>query len=204
MSDDKTRLIPRGGFQPPEPNSRNDGTEPTRVVTARPEPTGAAMRSAPVAPSPIVDDPEPRTRIYRPSAQPSSGGGLSGGEDATRRSDDFSRDPVVGWVVVVKGPGRGIGLPLGYGMNGIGRSAGERVPLDFGDEQISRKGHATITYDPRGRRFFVQHGGATNLTYIGNDPVLIPTELKGGELISLGDTTLRFVPFCGADFDWQG
>ena len=30
-------------------------------------------------------------------------------------------DPPVGWLVVVKGPGRGRALALGYGMNTIGR-----------------------------------------------------------------------------------
>ena len=28
-------------------------------------------------------------------------------------------------------------------------------------------------------------------------------ELKGGEEILLGETKLRFVPFCGKDFDWR-
>ena len=111
---------------------------------------------------------------------------------------------MVGWVVVVDGPGRGASLPLGYGMNSIGRAQSERICLDYGDEQISRNQHAVITYDPRGRKYFVQHGGGKNLTYVGNDePVLMPVELKGGEEITLGATKLRFVPFCGADFDWQ-
>jgi hypothetical protein len=31
----------------------------------------------------------------------------------------------------------------------------------------------------------------------------MPAELHGGETISLGQTSLRFVPLCGAEFDWQ-
>ena len=38
---------------------------------------------------------------------------------------------------------------------------------------------------------------------MGEDPVLMPIELKGGEEIVIGDTTLKFVPFCGKDFDWR-
>ena len=60
-----------------------------------------------------------------------------------------------------------------------------------------------MTYDPRGRKFYLQHGGGTNLTYIGDEPVLVPTVLEALQDFSIGDTTLRFVPFCGPDFDWQ-
>jgi FHA domain len=116
---------------------------------------------------------------------------------------DPMEDPVVGWVVVVSGPGQGASLTLGYGMNSIGRAPTERICLDFGDSQISRTSHASITYDPRGKKYFINHGGGKNLTYLGEDPVLTPIELKGGEEVMIGDTTLRFVPFCGEDFDWR-
>ena len=112
-------------------------------------------------------------------------------------------DPVVGWLVVVEGPGKGRAVPLGYGSNSIGRGATDRIKLDFGDEQISRSGHAVVTYDPRGRQFYVQHGGGTNLTYLGDQPVLAPTGLPALSHISIGHTVLRFVPLCGAEFDWQ-
>jgi hypothetical protein len=108
----------------------------------------------------------------------------------------------VGWLVVVDGPGKGKSVQLGYGMNSIGRGAEERVSLDFGDEEISRRGHAMLTYDTRGRRFYIQHGGGTNLTYVGDAPVLMPHELKGREMIGIGNTRLCFIPLCGPDFEW--
>ncbi|EXJ09115.1 FHA domain-containing protein [Nitrincola nitratireducens] len=112
------------------------------------------------------------------------------------------KDPVVGWVVIVDGPGKGAALPLGYGMNTIGR-ANCRITLNFGDMEVSREPHANITYDPRGRCYYVNHGGGKNLTYLNNAPVLQPVLLNGGEQMQLGATTLKFVPFCGMDFDWQ-
>ncbi|WP_244442657.1 FHA domain-containing protein [Azospirillum lipoferum] len=113
-------------------------------------------------------------------------------------------EPVVGWLVIVEGPGRGTSRPLGYGMNSIGRAEGQRVRLDLGDNEISRQQHAQLTYDPRGRKFYLRHGEGANLTYVGDQPVLTPVELHGGEFIGLGSkTVLRFVPFCGPDFDWQ-
>ncbi|MBF0584812.1 MAG: FHA domain-containing protein [Magnetococcales bacterium] len=112
-------------------------------------------------------------------------------------------DPVVGWLVIMEGPGKGAFRPLGYGMNSIGRSAESRVCLDFGDEQLSRSNHAVVVYDPRGRKFYVQHGGGINLTYVDNAPVMVPIELAAGQDMILGNTRLRFMPFCGAAFDWQ-
>ena len=118
-------------------------------------------------------------------------------------ADRSMDDPVVGWLVVVEGPGKGQVMPLGYGANPLGRGATDRVKLDFGDDQISRNGHAVVTYDPRGRQFYVQHGGGTNLTYLGDQPVLAPVELPALSHIGIGNTILRFVPLCGAEFDWQ-
>ena len=112
-------------------------------------------------------------------------------------------DPVVGWLVIVSGPGKGRALSLGYGSNTIGRGETDRVRMDFGDNRISRGGHSTVTYDPRGRVFYVQHGGGTNLTYVDDKPVLTPTELPALTHITIGDTVLRFVPLCSKDFDWQ-
>jgi hypothetical protein len=74
--------------------------------------------------------------------------------------------------------------------------------LDFGDEEISRQRHALVTYDPKGKKFYLQNGEGVNLTYIAETPVLQTTELKGGEIISLGKTELHFVTFCGQNFDW--
>ena len=119
-------------------------------------------------------------------------------------NNDLPEGPVVGWLVVVEGPGRGNSVTLGYGMNPIGREASNRVVMAFGDMEISRTKHATVTYDPRGRKFFIQHGDSSNLTYVGELPVLSPVELKSGEIIRLGDSTvLKFIPLCGDEFNWD-
>ncbi len=140
--------------------------------------------------SPSTQDDDSHTKIFRPS---SSG---------TSVKDGLVQEPVVGWLVITKGPGRGRSLSLSYGVNSIGRSSSERVCLDFGDEEISRQRHALVTYDPKGKKFYLQNGEGVNLTYIAETPVLQTTELKGGEIISLGKTELHFVAFCGQNFDW--
>ncbi len=138
-----------------------------------------------------IDDDDPNTRVMFKRSSP----------DETK--SNAIEDPVVGWLVIVKGKGKTNFLTLGYGMNSIGRSPDERISINFGDEEISRTQHAIITYDPRGHKFYVQHGGGKNLTYLGDQVLLVPMELKGGEDILIGQTTLHFVPFCGEHFDWQ-
>lgn len=140
------------------------------------------------------------TQVYRPQRS-TTGPGSS--PEIEMSEDGTVSDPVVGWLVVVEGPGRGSALPIGYGNNRVGRAPGEQICLDYGDEQISRENHAVVTYDGRHRKFYVQQGGGRNLTHVDDELVMVPVEVKGGETISLGRTKLRFVPFCGADFDWQ-
>ena len=108
-----------------------------------------------------------RTRLVRREGEPA--------EDIV---NDPMADPAVGWLIVVCGPGKGRVCQLGYGTNTLGRGRNSRVRLDFGDVRISRDGHATVTYDSRGRKFYLQHGGGKNLTYLGEEPVLTPTVLE--------------------------
>ena len=140
----------------------------------------------------VETDAAERTRLVRPGEHPSD-----------QEAGDPMDDPPVGWLVVVEGPGKGAVVTLGMGVNTIGRDRSERVSLDFGDTMISRTNHGTITYDPRGRKFYLQHGGGKNLTYVEEEPVLTPRELAPFTQVQLGDTVLRFVPLCGAEFSWD-
>lgn len=111
-------------------------------------------------------------------------------------------DPVVGWLVVVNGPGKGSAVQIGNGRNTIGREE-SRIRLDFGDPQISRIDHAVISYDHVANRFHIQQGEGVNLVYLEGSPVLTPRILENGSTISIGGTTLRFVAFCDDKFRWE-
>jgi hypothetical protein len=147
-----------------------------------------------LAGSPDIDG-DSDTKIFRPSSK--------GSAQAEGQTDNFVIEPVVAWLVIIDGPGKGNFVKLGFGMNAIGRSSESRVSIDFGDDQISRENHASLTYDAKNKKFYIQHGGGANLTYLGDSPVLQPFELKGNEVISIGNTKLYFVPFCGANFNWD-
>ncbi len=112
---------------------------------------------------------------------------------------------VVGWVVVVDGPGKGHSLPIRSGINSIGRSPEQAIPLYFGDKsdgEVSRRDHTRIIYDPRTNSFKLQHGSSRNLSYHNDEPILEIIDLKPYDRIGIGKTTLLFVPLCGTMFRW--
>lgn len=195
-----------------------EGTEPMRSRQAGPASQGSG--GAPTAPvgrkdrsdslfvgggaaegweaptKPIGKGGDGKTRIVTPGVR------RRGDEEAGAREEDPMADPPVGWLVVVRGPGKGRALTLGNGMNPIGRSAESRVRLDFGDDNISRANHARLVYEPRQRRWLLNHGDGTNLTYLNGEVVMGAVELQSGAEIQLGETSLRFQAFCSQEFDW--
>ena len=205
-------MRPEGSRQPtfdddPQVNIPQQSGYEARTVVAQSKSAGDPAQAVPVEETAPADpDPERHTRIYRPGARKSPASERppeqpAGQGEATLASDAME-DPPVGWLVVVQGPGQGNAVTIGNGSNAIGRDPSERICLDFGDTLISRQRHALITYDPKGRKFYVQQGDGKNLTYLGDAPVLMPTELEGFSTIQMGETVLLFVPLCGERFDW--
>jgi hypothetical protein len=109
----------------------------------------------------------------------------------------------VGWFVVIKGPGRGETFALQAGMSQIGRGEDQVVQLDFGDETISRDNHAAIVYDVETHTFLMGHGGKANVVRLNGKPLICTEEVKNSDLIRIGETTLRLVAFCDAEFNWE-
>jgi hypothetical protein len=109
----------------------------------------------------------------------------------------------VGWVVVTEGPGLGASFTLRAGVSPIGRDEDQTIQLDFGDTAISRQMHAAIAYDEESRGFFLGHGGKSNIVRLNGRPVLSTEDLSDGDTIRIGETTLKFVAFCGRAFDWS-
>ncbi len=113
-------------------------------------------------------------------------------------------DPVVGWFVVVKGPGIGRSVPIGAGMNMVGRDDNVRMSLPFGDKLISGKDHVRVIYDDESRQFLIAPGSGTNITKMNKRIVATPLELTEHAVIELSKRThVRFVPFCNESFDWS-
>ena len=196
---DPTPPRPPAGSPPPIPAappaaSGRDYIPADNAATKIYRPNRATPAAPPATGTPQMTPPPVQGGALSQAGRPKAGAPVSG---------DFTiADPVVGWLVVVEGPGRGASLNIGYGNNRIGRAPTENISLDFGDEEISRENHSTITFDGRHRRYYVLPGQGRNLVYVNDQPVMSPLELTGGEEILLGQTKLRFVPFCGKSFDW--
>lgn len=215
--DEQTRLIRRPGLRERAGDDLSEA--PTERSTADiaggggfPEPAreegprDADRYSAPTTPvrDHAAAPDSTRTRLYRPNQPvPPSGHAAEPANRSAGAGGDPMADPPVGWLVIVDGPGRGQVATLGIGVNSIGRDPTERVSLDYGDTMLSRANHCAITYDPRGKKFYVQHGGGTNLTYANDEPVLAPRELEPLTHVQMGNTVLRFVPLCGTGFSWD-
>ena len=115
----------------------------------------------------------------------------------------FHREPVVGWLVVVGGPGLGAFRPIFEGNNSLGRSPTQRIPIDFGDDAISAEEQVYIRYDSIDRTFLlVPNMAKTNIVAVNQKKPTSAVGLVAMDLITMGRTQLCFMPFCGKEFDW--
>ena len=112
--------------------------------------------------------------------------------------------PVVGWLVIIAGPGLGRDLRIAPNDNYIGRDPDMHICLDFGDQAISRRKHAILTYDPLNNDYSIQHGDGKNLTYVNGARVLAKSArtLQSHDRIRIGATELLFIPLCNENFCW--
>lgn len=111
-------------------------------------------------------------------------------------------EPVVGWLVCVKGCYQGESFPLKAGQNFIGRSLSMDVILKD-EPTVSRENHAMILFEPQRQVFYLTAGQSAGITYLNDAPVLMPAELKPYDKIGVGKALLVFIPFCGAQFCWD-
>lgn len=210
----KTRFVPRSDIVSGDAAKDTGANRPGPAASADAAPSAAAGTPAPggtvIGRTRLVGLPRSDTAPPAAATQASDGaasaakpGSASGGAKTEFiRSDSAPIEPVVGWVVVARGPGRGGYKPVYVGMNAIGRAPTQRICLDYGDDTISREEHAFITYDDELRRYWVHGGNGTNPVFLGTEALDAPKELKGNDVIRLGKTVLRFYPVCSADFAW--
>ena len=115
---------------------------------------------------------------------------------------DLGADPVVGWLVCIRGKHFGEDFKLKGGKNFVGRDATMDVCLSK-DSSVSRRRHVVILYDPKSNEFLVLPGESRELAYL-NDSVIIETKLlHSGDIITVGSTDLMFIPFCSEKFRWE-
>lgn len=200
----------------PRPVSRPRVAEPMNdapPAEAAPQPSSQRQRSRPIMPPPGAAQVPPasppggqvnraRTRILGFHANDAAADPLAA-ESGDQKAASGGQFPA-GWFVIIDGPGRGASFTIGAGVSTIGRGDDQTISLDFGDQSVSRSAHASVAYDEEQNKFFMGHGGKSNVVRRNGAPVLATEEMNHGDTVRIGKTTLRFVAFCGPDFNWEG
>lgn len=147
----------------------------------------------------------PRGGGYRPEGHPHFFEGMAQA-DENKTVGYYPRrigvEPVVGWLVIVEGAGKGESFLLHTGRNFIGRSQEMDVVL-HGDKSVSRVRHGILVYEPREKVFFIQPGDSRELFYRNGEVVLEKLLLESYDVLQFGETKLMFVALCGEHFSWE-
>jgi len=111
-------------------------------------------------------------------------------------------NPVVGWIVCIEGVERGKDYKIVSEKNFIGRSEDMHIHI-AGDNAISRRNHAVISYNPKQRNFMLIPGAETSgIIYINEEAIYAPTELSPYDVIEMGESKFIFISLCGQHFEW--
>ena len=111
-------------------------------------------------------------------------------------------DPVVGFLICIKGTNKGRDYRLHSDLNKLGRAPNMDVCIE-GDETISRENHCQIAYSSRSKSFSIVPGDGRNLIYLNDKEVLTAMPLKAYDQIDLGESSFLFLPFCTDRFNWE-
>lgn len=110
-------------------------------------------------------------------------------------------EPVVGWLVCVKGECLGESFEIYGGNNKLGR--GSDSDICIADSTISRE-QATIKFEPRKQKFHLMPVDNGKFMYIDGEEVLDRVCLEPHMHIEIGEKVeLIFVPLCGDNFNWK-
>ena len=137
-----------------------------------------------------------------PRNAPSSGSSIDEGYTVAVVKRKTGIDPVVGWLVCIKGPDRGRDYRIRSEKNSVGRSDSMDICIS-GDDTISRNDHAFVVYDPRKKTFRIQAGLSRGLIYLNGKEVIASELLATYDIISIGQSELLFIPLCGERFQWE-
>ena len=109
-------------------------------------------------------------------------------------------EPVVGWLVCIEGPMRGMDFRIHDGYNFIGREEGD-VHI-YGDNAISRQKHAVVAFYSKRNSYHVGPADGRNIIELNDEPVFNHVQMENYDVITVGNTKLMLVGMCGDRFNW--
>ena len=159
----------------------------------------------------VDDEPEEDDEDIVPASVPSIKDAVQRADSTANSADEktvafynFSNaiEPVVGWIICVEGEYMGESFSLKSGRNNIGRSLAMDIALAK-EKSVSRERHASITFEPNQKKFYIQSGESSGLTYVNGELIMMFTELKDYDVITLGQSRYVFLRLCGKKFSWD-
>lgn len=110
--------------------------------------------------------------------------------------------PVCGWLICIAGARVGMDYKIHSGKNFIGR--GDEMDIQIlGDNEINRRNHAIIVYDPKNRTTMLLPGDSEGLVYLDGKAVYVPTKVQEYNTIEMGRSRFLFISLCGEHFEWS-
>ena len=101
----------------------------------------------------------------------------------------------------ISGPRQGKDYKIVHGKNFIGRADDMDIQI-LGDNEISRRNHAVVVFDPKKMETVLLPGDSNGLVYLNENAVYTPAVLSSYDKIELGKSVFLFMPFCGSHFMW--
>ena len=80
-------------------------------------------------------------------------------------------DPVCGWLVCIEGARVGKDYKLKTGKNFIGRSDDMDIQI-LGDNNVSKRNHAIIVYDPKKKNNVLLPGESSGIAYLNGEAAI--------------------------------
>lgn len=110
--------------------------------------------------------------------------------------------PVVGWLVCIDGAAKGRDYRIHSQYNYIGRGQHMDICIS-GDDCISTEKAAILAYDDQEKFFSFGPGMGHNVVRVNGKMLMNAVVLQAYDQLTIGKTTLLFVPLCGERFDWN-
>ena len=111
-------------------------------------------------------------------------------------------EPVVGWLVCLKGEYYGRSFNLKTGNNTVGRAMNMDLHLTK-EASVSRNRHCLISFEPESQTFYIQQGESSGLTYLNGAVVMAPVKMAAMDRIKIGQAEFLLFPLCTGGFRWE-
>lgn len=121
---------------------------------------------------------------------------------APHEADAEVLDPVIGWLVCIGGPSKGRDYKIFTAKNFVGSADNMDVQI-IGDDSISKKNHAILIYDPKGRGTVIMPGDSKGLVYVNDILIYAPQPLGHRDIVELGKSRFIFISLCDENFEWN-